>query len=492
MTPKKVKGGPVDESIKLDPQKMDKEIGDLTKKVGQTIEESEERFKKCPKCGLPTFNSPGKPVAFCARCNEYFEVKDSGKEPHLKRKDRSISIQSKLIIGAVAVGVMLILISGAFFHFISQGDIDYIDIHDINEIRQLPEAKNVPQGMISQEELEKRIVDSVDDEEKQRLWELERFYKCLFVIPESWDLVDIVENESSGAGIAGFYDTEEEEMFIVGDLHTTTYVNLILSHEFTHALQDQNFDLDNYMDVEGYDTDLARLCAIEGDAMMTMEMWAEDNLDDSDRFIAQFESIAQALSTIDYDGTYYNEILGEISYYPYDGGYSFVQKVFDDGGWDAVNALFTTKPPLSTEQIMHYDKYQDYEAPLEIEFDGAPENYTLEFTSSVGEKLFSELLYFNVGYYYYGDSGYGRGWGGDNFYYFEDGEDFLAVTATRWDSDMDNRRFDNDISSMFDDLGYFDDDLFQIRGNYLHYESSEDTTIIYYGSSEEVVRSYID
>jgi len=396
-----------------------------------------------------------------------------------------------LIVGAVAFGIMFLILTGGFIYFLNKSDINYIDIHDVNRIRELPVADNVPQSMISSAELEERISGSVDDEEKQRLWELETFYKCLFIIPEHWDLVDIVENESSGAGIAGFYDTEEEEMYIVGEMHSRNYVNYILSHEFTHALQDQNFDLDTYMDVEGYDVDLARLCAIEGDAMLTMEMWAEENMDDRDMALAQFESIAQVLTSMDYDGSYYNEILGEVSYYPYEGGLAFVEDIYEDGGWEAVNALYTTKPPLSTEQIMHYQKYLDYEAPIDIEFNNAPSNYTLKFSSNVGEKLFSEILSYNSGYYSYSGSGFARGWGGDLFNYYLNGEEFLAVIATEWDSEMDNNRFENDISSMADDLGVRDDGLYRIRGNYLHIESKDGSTIIYYGSSEEVVREYL-
>jgi ribosomal protein S27AE len=470
---------------------MDETIEELTEKVGRTIEESEEQFRKCPKCGLPTFMEPGKPNAYCARCNEYFEIRGKGPKSRLKHKDRKVPMRSQLILLGVGVVIMILLVSGAFYHFVSMSDIGYIDIHDINEVRGLPEAEDVPKTLISQGELEDMIHESVDDDERDRLWEMERFYKCLFIIPETWDLVDIVENESSGAGIAGFYDTEEEEMYIVGEMHTTSYVNYILSHEYTHALQDQNFDLDDYMDGGGYDQEFARLCAIEGDAVMTMDIWAEENLDDSDILLAQFESIAQALSTLDYDGTYYNEILGEMSYYPYEGGLTFVERVYDDGGWEAVNALFTTRPPLSSEQVMHYEKYRDYEAPLDVSFSSPPENYSLKFTSVVGEKLLSEILYYNIGYYFYTGAGFGRGWGGDRFYYYEDGDDFLSVIATRWDSEMDNQRFENDISSMFDDIGSMEGDIYNIRGNYLTFTSSGDSTTIYYGSSAGAVMNYL-
>ena len=68
MTSEKVHEGPVDEETGMDPDVMDEDIEELTEEIGQTIEESEERFKSCPKCGLPTFIGPDGRSAFCARC----------------------------------------------------------------------------------------------------------------------------------------------------------------------------------------------------------------------------------------------------------------------------------------------------------------------------------------------------------------------------------------------------------------------------------------
>ena len=49
-------------------------------------------------------------------------------------------------------------------------------------------------------------------------------------------------------------------------------------------------------------------------------------------------------------------ILRESLLFPYTGGPSFVQRLQAQGGWDAVNAAFA-KPPASTEQILHPEKY---------------------------------------------------------------------------------------------------------------------------------------
>ncbi|MGA1793646.1 MAG: hypothetical protein ACMUHM_06825 [Thermoplasmatota archaeon] len=478
-------------SLELGLERIDQDIDKLTKRAQLVIDDTEENFKDCPKCGLPTFMGPGSKVAFCARCGENYDVKRKVGEAKLKKRPlKKISAGTKIVVVVSAVGVMLLLLSLAVFYFVAEDTIDYIDVHDVNDIRGLPVERNVPQSMISPKEVEEKMRESIDVEARQRLWELQRFYQCLLIIPDSWDLVDIAENESSAAGIAGFYDTEEEKMYVVGTRHTTSYVNKVLAHELTHALQDQNFDLDAYIDLGDYDAELARLCAVEGDAMMTMDMWAEENLEDYEEFMIDLESLAQLVSALDFDGSYSSEILSEVAYYPYEGGYEFVQEVYDDGGWDAVNALFTTKPPLSTEQIMHPHKYINYEPPLDVSFDTPPANYSLRFTSVVGEKLFQEILYYYSGYFYFG-GGLATGWGGDRFYYYQDGEDFLSVIATRWDSELDNQRFEEDMTLIYEDIAELSDDIYEIRGNYLHIESRGDSTTIYYGSSEDAVRQYM-
>jgi hypothetical protein len=471
-------------------QDIEKDIQELTGRVEKTLNKIDKEFGKCPQCGLPTHTSSDGSTAFCARCNAYYNVQEEKGGKRLVGKDRSVNRKRMLIIAFSGIAAILLVFSLGLFWFLSESDPGYIDIDDVNKIRGLPESKNVPKDQISREELDEMLREPLGPEERRDLWEYERFLECLFIIPESWDLVDIVENESSGAGIAGFYDTEEEKMYVVGDFHTSNYVNYILSHEYTHALQDQNFDLDSYMDTGHFDTEFARLCVIEGDAVLTMDKWAEKNLDDYEEVLVQIESIAQLLSTIDYDGSYYNEVLGEMTYFPYEGGLEFVQEIYDEGGYEAVNELFTTKPPLSSEHILHPHKYRSYEPPMEIEVDIGDIDYDLVFTSTVGEKLLSEMLYYNLGWS--GDpKGYGYGWGGDVFEYYESGEDFLAVLSTRWDTVGDNTRFGGDIGSMISWMSMSEENgIYSMDEGWVYLESKGDSTTMYYSSSFEAVTHF--
>ncbi|MGA1847949.1 MAG: hypothetical protein ACMUHB_01290 [Thermoplasmatota archaeon] len=467
--------------------RIDRDIERISDNVDRSIRKTESRFSRCPKCGLPTHSGQDAASAFCAHCNTYYRISEKKGDKKLKAKDRRISTRSKIITAAVAVGIILLIGSLGLVWFLVENDLGYIDIHDVNDIRGLPIAKNIPQRTMSTSELNERLREPLDEDEREYYTELEIFYRSLFIIPDDWNLVDIVENESSGAGIQGFYDPETGEMYVISDRSSRNRVNSILSHEYTHALQDQNFDLESYMETGGYDSDFARLCAIEGDAMLTMNKWMKENLNDYEELLVEFENIAQLLSTLDFDSTYVNEILSEMTYFPYEGGLTFVEEVYEEGGYEAVNGLFTTKPPLSSEQVLHYHKYKNYEEPLDVNKTLDIDGFDLQFTSVVGEKLLTELLEFNAGGIF-PSTGLASGWGGDSFQYYHDGEDFIVLLATRWDSMVDNNRFFQDYTTMASRISSFQQGgVHIINGNRLYIETGGDSTNIYYTSSEDAM-----
>jgi hypothetical protein len=57
-------------------------------------------------------------------------------------------------------------------------------------------------------------------------------------------------------------------------------------------------------------------------------------------------------------------VLRESLLFPYTAGLSFVQTL-QAGGWQAVNDAFA-KPPASTEQVLHPEKYVAGEAPVDV------------------------------------------------------------------------------------------------------------------------------
>ena len=210
----------------------------------------------------------------------------------------------------------------------------------------------------------------------------ERLYKALGLLPADADL-DALTLEMLGAGVAGFYDDEKGKMFVVsrsggvGAAEQVTY-----AHEYTHALQDQNFTVfKDQKDVKDQsDWFLARQAVYEGDATLVMSYWALANLTPAE--LAEYAATGSDPATQALLAKI-PPIMTETLTYPYTTGAFYVQSTQTAGGWSAVDDFYA-RMPESTEQILHPEKYADergagrrrpagrHRDPTRDRLDGAP------------------------------------------------------------------------------------------------------------------------
>jgi hypothetical protein len=198
-----------------------------------------------------------------------------------------------------------------------------------------------------------------------------------------------MELDLEAGQVVGFYDPVSKGLYVlsasggVGALEEETF-----SHEYTHALQDQNFGLDKLATdtPDQGDRDLARLSLPEGDATMVMDKWAEQHLG----IAADPDSAAAA----DQFATA-PEILRQTLMFPYVDGADFVQGVYQKGGWAAVDKLYSN-PPSSTSQILHPELYAAGVAPVAVTVPAAPASlgsgWTLTMQDTLGELQLRILL----------------------------------------------------------------------------------------------------
>jgi chemotaxis methyl-accepting protein methylase len=162
------------------------------------------------------------------------------------------------------------------------------------------------------------------------------------------------------------FSPEDDELYVVsrsGGLGVSERVTY--SHEYTHALQDQHFDLESFeLDTVGQgDRSLGRLALIEGDATVAMTFWLQQHLTATEQVALVQEALdPEALEVLEK----MPPILRESLTFPYQDGLTFVLRLFGQGGWDAVNAAFA-RPPASTEQVLHPEKYDSNEAPIAVD-----------------------------------------------------------------------------------------------------------------------------
>jgi len=103
---------------------------------------------------------------------------------------------------------------------------------------------------------------------------------------------------------------------------------------------------------------------MEGDATFSMVRYAVDKLDPEQQQALLDEWDKEGGGGQDEEQ--YPPALERYIVFPYDQCADFVQYLFDEGGWSAVNRAYENIP-ASTEQILHPEKYLAGEKPLALE-----------------------------------------------------------------------------------------------------------------------------
>jgi hypothetical protein len=180
-----------------------------------------------------------------------------------------------------------------------------------------------------------------------------------------------MELDLQAGQVVGFYDPVSKGLYVLSDSGGVGPTEkLTFSHEYTHALQDQNFGLEKLATdtPDQGDRDLARTALPEGDATLTMTLWAEKYLSLGELLAIAGESLsgpqADQLATAP-------AILRQTLMFPYQDGLSFVQGIYNSGGWAAVDKLYSD-PPDSTSQILHPQLYAAGVKPVAVSIPAVP------------------------------------------------------------------------------------------------------------------------
>ena len=251
-----------------------------------------------------------------------------------------------------------------------------------------------------------------------------------------------------GSQVVGYYDPATKQIYVVARTGRIGAIEKVtFAHEFTHALQDQNFGLKGIQtDAIGQgDRSIAHLALIEGDASLLMTQWLTRHLDPAGMAeILAGDPVAQA--QLDAAPPFLRDALE----FPYLQGVLFVNSIWAQGGWKAVDRAFGRLPD-STEQVLHADKYAADERPVAVPLDAAaiagrlgagwkatPADTLGEF--QVGSWLRARGVN-GAGGGVSGDTA-AAGWGGDR-YALIDGPNgaYALVILTTWDTVDDAAEF---------------------------------------------------
>jgi hypothetical protein len=130
--------------------------------------------------------------------------------------------------------------------------------------------------------------------------------------------------------------------------------------------------------------------------------------------------------------------------FPYVGGLAFVQSLYENGGFAAVDQAWQNLPQ-STEQILHPDRYLAGDTPqivaLEPLTSTLGNGWQLVDEDSLGEFYLREYLSQQIDDNQLETAA--TGWGGDRYavYWNEEEESTVMVLKLRWDTPADAEEF---------------------------------------------------
>jgi hypothetical protein len=241
--------------------------------------------------------------------------------------------------------------------------------------------------LISRPEIERFILQQIDEEApKDVIPATEALLFGFGTVDASFNykqtLIDLMTSQ-----LLGFYDPKRKTFFVSGEL-SGDEADATLWHELVHALQDQHYDLSRLTDWEPDrgDTQAAAHALAEGDATSAMldavmKPRGGTALDLPDGML-RAESVlgAAALSA---PGILVRSLIA-----PYADGLTFTHHLRKRGGFAQVDVAWRS-PPISTEQLLHPEKYFAAEAPLVVPLPSSPPHlpdFSERFHDVMGEQ----------------------------------------------------------------------------------------------------------
>ena len=309
-------------------------------------------------------------------------------------------------------------------------------------LRGLTPLTNVPRDFMNHEQLRTYFTDALAREWSPEAEQQQRAVVQALDMDAGGTDTRQAQIDSMVKNILGFYDQHSKQLIVVTDrAQMGVRDKITYAHEFTHSLQDQHYDLTAlFARAKGNsDYQMALKGLVEGDATLTMGLYARKNLtavDIANYQIEEFQSLDLSGALSGRSGP----LVESAAYFPYQDGAKFVALLYQNGGWSAVNSAFNA-PPRSTEQVLHPERYLSGDTPTSIQLPALH----LNGWHSIAEDTLGELylrIYLEHKLDFAQAIPAAQGWGGDRYQVFGDAQGQLALALqTAWDRPADAREF---------------------------------------------------
>ena len=235
----------------------------------------------------------------------------------------------------------------------------------VEYIRGLEFDREVPVEVISRAEFRNRTIGESDNLTDDRKLHQEVKFEALFFVGEGDSAVRQRE-ENTASNVLGFYSPRNDSIVIVSEDTESPKMNEItLSQELFHAVQESTFNVSNYT-ANTEELHNARDGIIEGDGNFVDHRYEQRCNAGWDCLLPQEQSDGDDSSR---DQPHIGMLALRLQ--PYSDGPVFVEEIYEQEDWEGVNQVYE-RPPESTEQTIHTEKY----------LDDSPTNVTIEDRSS--------------------------------------------------------------------------------------------------------------
>lgn len=285
-----------------------------------------------------------------------------------------------------------------------------MEMERVSEIRGLPNIGSLRGLEVERDELLAHVTRAVQLEMPEKaLLGTEAMLIELGLVPRDFNYRETMLRLLSSK-LAGLYDPHLKAMLIRAQLSPGDR-EMTLLHELVHALQDQHYDVMDVVEWEPDDTDRSgALSALaEGDATSAM---FDGMMPEGKTALSLPPGFIQERMRADVDAPEgVPSIIHRSLKASYIDGLTFVHQLRHRGGFAEVDKVWK-RPPVTTEQVLHLDKYDSAEAPLAVPVPGPPSSeHELILHDTWGEQnlrlVFEEWLPREKA------EEAARGWGGD-------------------------------------------------------------------------------
>ena len=231
--------------------------------------------------------------------------------------------------------------------------------NDMSEITTLPIKAPLKKQVLNRAQIRDYLTQDLKEEYTPReVRQEEAMLKAFGLVSRDFDLEKFLITFFTEQA-AGVYDARRKTM-LIADWVAPEMQKLVLSHELTHALQDQNFDLEKFEHGDRSDNDStnARHAVVEGyaTAAMMQELIKPAALANLPSFGPLLNLMTQRPMTEFPAFSSAPFFFRFVTLFPYSEGTTFMQAGLTHGGWKRLNRLFS-EPPGTTKEIFEPELY---------------------------------------------------------------------------------------------------------------------------------------